>query len=391
MVRNIFYALVLLLLFQCSPQNNEFVINGSFKIPAETKLYLKTLGVDEAIKVDSAISDKTGAFELKGFCSEPSLYVVQYLSEKIYLVIKPEDDIQIDIDNSLAHPSYYITGSVDSRLLRELIFEQNKVLEKITSISLSYEQSKQNSETFLQKKEYLDSLYDELLRNHKEYSKKFINDNPKSLATIFALYQNFGKSGQSLFDQFEDIDVFSFVDSNLTMLYPNTPAVIALNKDVTDIKLQLEHKKFSDKIYSPGMKAPAFKALSISGDSILLSDFKNKPVVYLFFASWNSPSAQEVKELNELYEQYRYRGLKIVGISFDTLEEKLLAFAGSTNIKFPIICDYKYWESELVKQFGIRAIPEIILLDKNHIVFSREIKASELKQILQEWRQKNMF
>lgn len=391
-VRNIWIVLFVFFLIQCGNKDYNFLVEGKFKIPVKAEITLGNLGLEKIDIVDSVVVDKDGQFVLKGYCHEPSLFVMQYPNESIYLVIKSKDHLKIDIDNTLQKPSYYVDGSSDSRLVRELFFEQQKVLDQITQISIDYEKSKQEPETFLQEKHFFDSLYDDLLAKHKKYTIEFIRKNPESLATIFALYQNFGKSNQPLFDRFNDIRIFNFVDSNLTIKYPNTPAVIALNRDVTEIKEQINFKTYSENLIKPGRKMPDFNFTSISGSQLALeADFPDKPVILFFFGVWDKTCRDEAKSLNELYLKYRYLGLKIIGISFDSSKENLGTFISENEISFPIVCDYKYWNSDYVKQFGVRTVPSIILINRNHIVENRDIKTNELKVTLEEWRKNKLF
>ena len=80
-----------------------------------------------------------------------------------------------------------------------------------------------------------------------------------------------------------------------------------------------------------------------------------------------------------------------MGISFDSSPEKLKAFVEDNNIRFPIACDYAYWDSEYVQQFGVRSIPDILLLDKNHIIYKRNTNSQELIQTIAEWKKSNLY
>jgi peroxiredoxin len=382
---------LVVLLTECHRTKSNFSVKGKFKIPVETTIYLGRLGISAVEPIDSFKIDADGKFSLRGYDKFPALYVLSFERNSIYIVVKPGDKLQVDIDNAINPFSYYVEGSAESRLVRDLIFEQEKVLQGINKISNEYEKSKENSDTFLVKKSVFDNQYDMLLSKHKEYTTKFIHENPKSLACIFALYQNFGIKSQPLFDKFEDIGLFNFVDSNLSALYPETPAVIALNRDVTEIKEQIKQKKYSENLFRPGRRAPDFEAVSIDTVSLSFSESRGKAFIFVFFASWNKPSSQEAIEVNKLYLNYKSKGIEVVGVSFDKSEQMLRAFIDTNKIEYPIVCDYAYWDSKYVSMFGVRAIPEIILLDKNHIVIQREIKSPELILTLEEWRKNKLL
>lgn len=375
----------------CKNNKSETSIKGSLKIAMDVPVWLGDLNVENVIPIDSTKTNESGEFSLTLDVAEPSLYILKVGPKSIYLVLKPKDDINIEIDNSIEESPYYVEGSTDSRLVQEIVTKQERVLDEITKISLDYEESKMDPENFLEKKAEIDLHYNNLLENHKSFTRNLIINNPQSLACIFALYQNFGKTNQPLFDKFDDFDVFNMVDSTLSAKYPNTPAVQALNRDVTDIKAQLKYKNYAEKLTEPGRMAPEFDITTIDNNQITLSEYTNHPVIYFFFATWNKPSAEEALLLNEIFKKYRYRGLRVVGISFDSSEEKLRDFIEENKILFPVACDYLYWDSDYVKQFGVRELPELILLTPDHIIERRKINTTELNHILTEWRKSNIL
>ncbi|MBN2484656.1 MAG: TlpA family protein disulfide reductase [Bacteroidales bacterium] len=387
----IFFGATVIILSACRQKDGNFEVKGTFKQPVETSVYLGKLGINDIEPVDSFKTDANGKFVLNGFEQQAALYIVSYGNNSVYLVIKAKDKLQVEIDNSIVPNSYYVEGSSDARLVRDLVFEQEKVLAAIKNISIEYEKSKDDPITFFGKKQVFDSLYDNLLARHKEFTINFIYNNPASLACIFALYQNFGIKNQPLFDKYTDIGLFNFVDSNLSVLYPATPAVIALNRDVTEIKEQIKHKKFSEGQFQQGKKAPDFKLGTIDSLFFDLSEKRGKAVALFFFASWNKQSVHELAKINQVYKTYKPNGLEVLGVSFDKSEGALRAVLDSHDINIPVVCDYLYWESGNVQQFGIRVIPEIILIDKNHITARRGINVGELMEMLEEWRKNKLL
>lgn len=387
-----FLLLLSIKLISCRESKN-FQIEGDLAMMQSAEIRLMHLGVDRANVVDSVFLESQTHFELGGELSEPSLYSLRIKDlGDIFLVVHPGDKIELQIADNLKPFAYTVSGSTDSRLVSELMIRHMRVRDEITRISQLYEESKLNPLTFESRKQELDSLYDDLLRRHKQFSQSFIEKNQGSLACLFALYQNFGRTkDQALFDSYHDIKIFNLVDSNLTLRYPKTQAVQALNRDVTEIKEQFKQKNYSEQLISPGRKAPEFEITTVDSQLIRLSDYPYEPVVYIFFATWNKNSVQEVLALNQLIQKYPFQRLNVVGISFDTRSDSLQAFIQRHAIRFPVACDYQYWESAYVNQFGLLAIPDILLLNRNHIVDKRNLSTAELEQIITEWKKNNLF
>lgn len=63
--------------------------------------------------------------------------------------------------------------------------------------------------------------------------------------------------------------------------------------------------------------APDFALKDAGGQSVKLSDFKGKVVVLNFWATWCGPCTLEIPWFEQFEQQYRSKGLEIVGVSMD--------------------------------------------------------------------------
>lgn len=99
-----------------------------------------------------------------------------------------------------------------------------------------------------------------------------------------------------------------------------------------------------------------------------LEQFRGKVVVLNFWATWCLPCQQEVPALVQLDEQYRERGLNVIGISVDRqgtpqqVQRQLRRFVEKYGIQYPVYVD---GDLEVVKKFGsFTAIPRTFVLDR---------------------------
>ena len=68
-----------------------------------------------------------------------------------------------------------------------------------------------------------------------------------------------------------------------------------------------------------------------------MADYKGKVVLLNFWATWCGPCKVEIPEFVELYDQYKDKGLVIVGVSVDDSPEQLQAFMKEYKMNYPVL------------------------------------------------------
>jgi thiol-disulfide isomerase/thioredoxin len=70
---------------------------------------------------------------------------------------------------------------------------------------------------------------------------------------------------------------------------------------------------------------------------VKMADYKGKVVLLNFWATWCGPCKIEIPAFVELYDQYKDKGLVIVGVSVDDSPEQLQAFMKEFKMNYPVL------------------------------------------------------
>ena len=94
--------------------------------------------------------------------------------------------------------------------------------------------------------------------------------------------------------------------------------------------------------FKEGQRGPAFRLRRFPGPGYAtLGDFSDTFLVLNFWATWCTPCADEMPTLERLWQEYRTRGLVVLGVSVDRGAPRALLepFMTHHHVTFPILVD----------------------------------------------------
>lgn len=132
--------------------------------------------------------------------------------------------------------------------------------------------------------------------------------------------------------------------------------------------------------------APNFSLVTINGGDFHLGDYKGKPVLINFFASWCLPCREEMPVLEKAAYEYGPKGVVFLGIAIDDTEVKIKDFIAKYGVTFPVGLDKT---AVIQKSFGIYGIPTTYFIDKQGVInyshsgsVTEELLQNELDKLL---------
>ena len=129
---------------------------------------------------------------------------------------------------------------------------------------------------------------------------------------------------------------------------------------------------------------PDFIQKDIHGEDMSALDYvkQNKITIIDFWASWCGPCRAEMPKLVSLYEQYKDKGLGILGVSLDNSEEAWKAAVSNMNMTWPQVSDLKGWDNEAAVQFGVQSIPFTMILDQEGHILDTNLRGEALASFI---------
>ncbi len=99
-----------------------------------------------------------------------------------------------------------------------------------------------------------------------------------------------------------------------------------------------------------------------AGQQVSLASLKGTPVVLNIWASWCAPCRAEAPILEKVWQQYRHRGVVMLGLNLQDLSENALTFLTRYGIAFPSLRDGTDGSKRDLEATGV---PETFIIDRH--------------------------
>lgn len=162
----------------------------------------------------------------------------------------------------------------------------------------------------------------------------------------------------------------------------DTPDMLAIVEQYPQLK---EYKRVQNMVEgakkvaatSPGQMFKDFE-VTYQGKTYKLSDYVGKGHYTLvdFWASWCGPCRREMSTLKDIYNEYKDKGLQVLGVAVWDEPEATEAAIKQLNLPWPCIINSQNIATDI---YGIPAIPCVILFGPDGRILSRGLQGAQLK------------
>ena len=138
----------------------------------------------------------------------------------------------------------------------------------------------------------------------------------------------------------------------------------------------------SRSLLAPGQPAPDFVAYHLDGSSTTLHDYRGRPVIINFWATWCAPCRQEMRALQTVYDAHKAAGLTVLAVSQDQqdMREAVRAYCATLEMTFPPLLDP---DGRVATHYNVLLLPSTVFIHPSGTIAAVHLGAMTSVQIEQ--------
>ena len=106
--------------------------------------------------------------------------------------------------------------------------------------------------------------------------------------------------------------------------------------------------------------APDFELRDMDDEIHRLADYKGKPVIINFWATWCPPCRAELPSMNRAWQKIKNDGIAMIAINIGEQEDTVFEFASQFPISFMVLLDER---ADEMKKWPMTGLPTTFILD----------------------------
>ena len=124
----------------------------------------------------------------------------------------------------------------------------------------------------------------------------------------------------------------------------------------------------------PGVVAPDFELLDTDGKSHRLSDYRGRPVIINFWATWCPPCREEIPSMNRAWQRLVEEDIAMLAINMGEDEDTIFIFTADYPADFPILLDRS---GEVIAEWPVKGLPTTFVVAPDGTLAYRAIGSRE--------------
>lgn len=360
-LKGLFIAILVIGLASCqTKERDNYTIRGTILNFTDGIVYLQDRIAGQMIPVDTAYITN-GEFLFEGQLTYPEIFYLRIEGVRASFPLFVENfDITLSIDPE--NPTAYVVqGSVSHDIFAGVDTIVAPHDERLRSLREEISAAEKIGDTLLVSQ--LRATSDTITQLRRQQVKDYVAQFPTQHAAVFVAMRQLAHGLEAN----ELAEVVSLFDTLLVgaRYYDDLRGRISILERV-----------------AIGQPAIEFSLPDTAGNSVSLSDFRGRYVYLKFWASWCPFCRVENPKLVEIYDRFKSSEFEMLGVSLDFEREAWLRGINDDGLLWPQVSELKGWRSIPAGDYGIRSIPQNLLIDTSGVIIGRNLSNKELEEKL---------
>ena len=371
-MKQVFIALVALLIIGCAKEKEGYSISGDLKNMEDGKMvYVLELDANNQPKVIDSVAVKDGEFFLQmPVVQTPNLSFINIEGiEGNVLFISENEPVEFKIYTDSIQASE-VSGGEENKVFRNYLNHLKDLNTKVTTVRTDMRNNMMGSKDSLtmvklQKEE-------EAIRNSDlAHKKQIVKEHKDNFVSVLVLTDMLNLQAPAR----EVNELYTTISEDLKQ----TPLAKSLKQNL-EVMLVTE----------VGSKAPEFEAPNPDGKVIALNEVLGKVTLLDFWASWCKPCRMENPNVVNVFNKYHDKGFNIIQVSLDRegQHDKWVEAIKEDNLTWNHESNLQFWNDPVARLYNIKAIPAAFLLDENGVIVATNLRGDALEAKVKEMIEK---
>jgi thiol-disulfide isomerase/thioredoxin len=354
-------AIFSLIAITACQHGNSYKIDGTADGFSSGDTLLLTNDMNEGTPIDTIIVNE-GKFALEGEIDSAGFYMIYALNRpdhNVQFFLEPGNiSLTLSGDREKTHVGGTTANDNWQKLNEEVMAFGKRIQQLAQQPMLDNPEEEMSEEQQLELNKQIQAITNEL--------------NERIIKTAEENIDN--ELGFFILTNFDDYDILT--PERWRELIAKMPEKYRQRKEVKDIDAILNHEPDLSSIALPQPDGTILNVMEEVG--------KHKLTLLDFWASWCGPCRQEMPAMKQLYEQYKDKGLGIIGISLDNNADDWKRGIKELGITWTQISDLQGWGAQPAKEFQVRSIPHIVVVDSQGKILTKGLRGEALEQFVKE-------
>ena len=354
-------CLISVLFIACNQESGEnFTLQGDLRgdIPEGTKAVLRRITPQMQYEAVDTVLIQEGSFLFKGVQESPELHLVTLSGVRGGLMLVLEEG-DIEVTAAIDSLNYAeIEGTPQNDMLSQYREGRKDIDLRNTSISREFYEAQSQNDLV-----NMNALRDEAAELQEEliaFNKTFVKEHPEAIISVSLLKEMIQNPKAEI--------------QEIQELFQGLSESVKQMEDAQLLKTQIENGLRT----AIGSKAPDFSAPTPEGVELALSEAMGKITLVDFWAAWCRPCRAENPNVVGVYEKYKDKGLKILGVSLDRDSEDWKKAIAEDGLDWQHVSNVRYFD-EIAQLYNVNAIPANFVLDENGVIVAKNLRGPELE------------